>query len=48
LEDNIPEGYKEAPLKEVEELYKKEQEKRKKKEKSRAQLLRDRGFEGEI
>jgi hypothetical protein len=39
---------KEAPWKEVEKLYKKEQEARKKKEKSRSQLLRRHGFEGEM
>jgi U6 snRNA-associated Sm-like protein LSm1 len=47
-EDAIPEPFREASFKEVEDLQKKEAEKRKKKEKSRAALLRRHGFEGEI
>jgi hypothetical protein len=48
LDDEIPKGFKEAPLKEVEELQRKEKDKRKKKDKTRNVLLRNKGFEGEI
>jgi len=48
MEDDLPKGFTEAPLKEVEDLHKKESQKKKKKEKTRNTLLRHKGFEGEI
>jgi len=46
-EDDIPEGYQQAPVEEVFAIKKKEQEERKRKDKARLEKLRTYGFEGE-